>query len=324
LQSGEKEEEEEEEEEAYRFATMANQDVEIEQSGSRTNPGHGVRNTTVEDNTENGKLDRRTAKKLELSKDLGDSGKNRNLKKKEKEEQSTTTPPKARPQVVAFYKLFSFADPLDYLLMTVGTIGSVANGLTLPIMTLVLGAITNAFGDNQHDSQALIQQVSNVALKYVYLGAGAAVASYLEVTCWMITGERQAARIRSNYLKAILRQDIAFFDKETSTGEVIGRMAGDTVLIQEAIGEKVGKFQQLVSTFLGGFVVAFIRGWKLTLVMLAVLPALVLATTIMAKLLSRLSSEGQRCYAEAGNTVQQVVSSIRTVSVHKTNNHQHP
>jgi ATP-binding cassette subfamily B (MDR/TAP) protein 1 len=140
----------------------------------------------------------------------------------------------------------------------------------------------------------------------------------------MITGERQAARIRSNYLKAILRQDIAFFDKETSTGEVIGRMAGDTVLIQEAIGEKVGKFQQLVSTFLGGFAVAFIRGWKLTLVMLAVLPALVLATTIMAKLLSRLSSEGQRCYAEAGNTVQQVVSSIRTVSVHKTNNHQHP
>jgi ATP-binding cassette subfamily B (MDR/TAP) protein 1 len=140
----------------------------------------------------------------------------------------------------------------------------------------------------------------------------------------MITGERQAARIRSNYLKAILRQDIAFFDIETSTGEVIGRMAGDTVLIQEAIGEKVGKFQQLVSTFLGGFVVAFIRGWKLTLVMLAVLPALVLATTIMARLLSRLSSEGQRCYAEAGNTVQQVVSSIRTVSVHKTNNHQHP
>jgi hypothetical protein len=145
---------------------MAGQDVEIEQSGGATNPGHGVRNTTVEDNTENRKLDRRTTQELELSKDPGDSGKNRNLKKKkeEEEEQSTTAPPKARPQVVAFYKLFSFADPLDYLLMTVGTIASVANGLTLPIMTLVLGAITNAFGDNQHDSQALIQQVSNVRL----------------------------------------------------------------------------------------------------------------------------------------------------------------
>ena len=55
----------------------------------------------------------------------------------------------------------------------------------------------------------------------------------------MITGERQAARMRNLYLKTILRQDIAFFDKEITTGEVIGRMSGDTVLIQDALGEKV-------------------------------------------------------------------------------------
>lgn len=55
----------------------------------------------------------------------------------------------------------------------------------------------------------------------------------------MISGERQAARIRSLYLKTILQQDIAFYDKETNTGEVVGRMSGDTVLIQDAMGEKV-------------------------------------------------------------------------------------
>ena len=60
-----------------------------------------------------------------------------------------------------------------------------------------------------------------------------------EVACWVITGERQAARIRGLYLKAILRQDISFFDKDTNSGEVVGRMSGDTVLIQEAMGEKV-------------------------------------------------------------------------------------
>lgn len=60
-----------------------------------------------------------------------------------------------------------------------------------------------------------------------------------ELACWTVSGERQAARIRGLYLKTILRQDIAFFDNETSTGEVIGRMSGDTILIQEAIGEKV-------------------------------------------------------------------------------------
>ena len=52
----------------------------------------------------------------------------------------------------------------------------------------------------------------------------------LEVACWMVTGERQAARIRGLYLKTILKQDVAFFDMETNTEEVVRRMLGDTVL----------------------------------------------------------------------------------------------
>ena len=52
----------------------------------------------------------------------------------------------------------------------------------------------------------------------------------LEVACWMVMGERQAARIRGLNLKTILRQDVAFFDMETNTREVGGRMSGDTVL----------------------------------------------------------------------------------------------
>lgn len=59
------------------------------------------------------------------------------------------------------------------------------------------------------------------------------------MSCWMIAGERQAARIRSIYLKTILRQDVGFFDTEVNTGEIVGRMSGDTALIQEAMGEKV-------------------------------------------------------------------------------------
>lgn len=55
----------------------------------------------------------------------------------------------------------------------------------------------------------------------------------------MVSGERQSARIRGLYLENILRQDITFFDTETSTGEVVGRMSRDTILIQDAIGEKV-------------------------------------------------------------------------------------
>jgi ATP-binding cassette subfamily B (MDR/TAP) protein 1 len=130
----------------------------------------------------------------------------------------------------------------------------------------------------------------------------------------MITGERQAARIRSTYLKTILRQDIGFFDVETNTGEVVGRMSGDTVLIQDAMGEKVGKFIQLVSTFVGGFVLAFIKGWLLTLVMLTSIPLLAMAGAAMALIVTRASSRGQAAYAKAATVVEQTIGSIRTVA----------
>ncbi|MBA0772578.1 hypothetical protein Gotri_007925 [Gossypium trilobum] len=130
----------------------------------------------------------------------------------------------------------------------------------------------------------------------------------------MVTGERQAARIRGLYLKTILRQDIAFFDVETTTGEVVGRMSGDTVLIQDAMGEKVGKFLQLVSTFLGGFVIAFIRGWLLAVVMMSAIPLLVTAGGAMALIISKMVSRGQAAYAKAGTIVEETIGSIRTVA----------
>ncbi|KAJ7549945.1 hypothetical protein O6H91_07G075600 [Diphasiastrum complanatum] len=156
--------------------------------------------------------------------------------------------------------------------------------------------------------------IVQVALRFVYVGAGASFASFCGVAFWMCTGERQAARIRGLYLKAILRQDVGFFDKETTTGEVIGRMSGDTILIQEAVGEKVGKFIQLVSTFLGGFAVAFSKGWKLTLIMLSTMPLTVAAGGIMSVVISKMSSKGQVAYAEAGSIVEQIVGAIRTVA----------
>jgi hypothetical protein len=177
------------------------------------------------------------AKEWEQKHEEGGEGKQK--KKKKKKLLGKKKEGKEEEYTVPFFKLFSYADSFDHLLMVVGTVGAIANGLAMPLMTIVFGSLTNAFGNNQSDNSVLVHAVSKVALKFVYIGIGAAVASYCEVTCWMITGERQAARIRTLYLKAILRQDVPFFDQETTTGAVVGRMAGDTILIQDAIGEKV-------------------------------------------------------------------------------------
>ncbi|CDY35168.1 BnaA09g18050D [Brassica napus] len=214
-------------------------------------------------------------------------------------------------QKVAFYKLLTFADRYDIILMAVGTISAMANGLAQPIMSVLIGKIINVFGFSDHDH--MVKEVSKVAVRFLYLAVYACLVSFLQVSCWMVTGERQSARIRGLYLKTILRQDIGFFDTETNTGEVIGRMSGDTILIQESMGEKVGKFIQLISTFFGGITVACIIGRRLTVALIPCIPLIVATGGAMALIMSKMAGRGQLAYAEAENVIEQAVGSIRTV-----------
>jgi len=70
-----------------------------------------------------------------------------------------------------------------------------------------------------------------------------------------------------------------------------------------------------VSTFIGGFVVAFVKGWLLTLVMLSSIPLLATAGAFMTIIISRMATRGQSAYAKAAIVVEQTIGSIRTVSL---------
>ncbi|CAH9079456.1 unnamed protein product [Cuscuta europaea] len=196
---------------------------------------------------------------------------------------------------VALYKLlFSFADGVDVGLMILGTLGAVANGLSAPLMTLLFAQLIHAFA-TLHPS-LLLHHISQVSIKYVYLAIGSGIASFLQMSCWMISGERQASRIRGLYLQTILRQDIAFFDTQTASGEI------------------VGNFIQFISTFIGGFTIAYIKGWLLALILSSCIPILVIVGGLTASLMSKMSSRGQVAYAHAGNLAVQTIKGIRTVA----------
>ncbi|KAM3412322.1 hypothetical protein ACQJBY_003800 [Aegilops geniculata] len=211
----------------------------------------------------------------------------------------------------SFHDLFKNADAADVVLMLVGTVAALASGMSQVVMSIIFGRMVDAFGGATRDT--ILPRVDKVVLEFVYLAIGTWPACFLQISCWTVTGERQAARFRSLYLKSVLRQDMAFFDTEMKGGQVVFGTSADTILIQDAIGEKVGKFLQLLTTFIGGFTVAFIKGWLLTLVMLSTIPPLIVAAAIVSKMLSKVSSEGLASYIDAGNIVEQTIGSIRTV-----------
>ncbi|AQK44033.1 ABC transporter B family member 19 [Zea mays] len=218
---------------------------------------------------------------------------------------------KKRPeQSVAFHELFGFADPLDWLLMAAGSAGAVVHGAAMPVFFLLFGELVNGFGKNQHNLRRMTDEYS---LYFVYLGLVVCASSYLEIACWMYTGERQVGALRRRYLEAVLRQDVGFFDTDARTGDVVFSVSTDTLLVQDAIGEKVGNFIHYLATFLAGLVVGFVSAWRLALLSIAVIPGIAFAGGLYAYTLTGLTSKSRDSYANAGIIAEQAIAQVRTV-----------
>ncbi|KAF2937623.1 hypothetical protein DAI22_03g063500 [Oryza sativa Japonica Group] len=119
--------------------------------------------------------------------------------------------------------------------------------------------------------------------------------------------------MRREYLKAVLRQEIGFFDTEVSTGEVMHSISGDVAQIQEVMGEKIPGFVHHVFTFVFGYVVGFAKSWRIALAVFAVTPAMMACGMAYKAIYGGLTAKEEASYQRAGDVAQQAISSIRTV-----------
>ena len=56
---------------------------------------------------------------------------------------------------VPLHRLFAFADRTDALLMAVGTLAAVANGMAQPLMTFIFGDVIDAFGSAESSNRVV-------------------------------------------------------------------------------------------------------------------------------------------------------------------------
>ncbi|XP_057789463.1 ABC transporter B family member 1-like [Salvia miltiorrhiza] len=205
------------------------------------------------------------------------------------------------PPSVAFRELFRFADRLDYALMTIGTVGAIVHGSSLPLFLRFFADLVNSFGSNADNVDKMSQEVLKNAFYFLAVGAAIWASSWAEISCWMWSGERQSTKMRIEYLEAALNQDIQFFDTEVRTSDVVFAINTDAVMVQDAISEKLGNFLHYMATFVSGFVVGFSAVWQLALVTLAVVPLIAAFGAIHTITLAKLSSKSQEALSQAGN-----------------------
>uniref|UniRef100_A0A5F8HDW4 Multidrug resistance protein 1 n=1 Tax=Monodelphis domestica TaxID=13616 RepID=A0A5F8HDW4_MONDO len=246
--------------------------------------------------------------------DSPSDSKSKKSKKKEK-----------RPTVSAF-TMFRYSDWLDRLYMVLGTTAAIIHGSGLPLMMLVFGDMTDSFAGAGNENftslndtnssfnpfSKLEDEMTTYAYYYSGVGAGVLIAAYIQVSFWTLAAGRQIKKIRQNFFHAIMRQEIGWFDVH-DVGELNTRLTDDVSKINDGIGDKIGMLFQALATFFTGFIVGFTRGWKLTLVILAVSPVLGLSAALWAKILSSFTDRELLAYAKAGAVAEEVLAAIRTV-----------
>ncbi|OIW22050.1 hypothetical protein TanjilG_31818 [Lupinus angustifolius] len=211
--------------------------------------------------------------------------------------------------------IFTHADSQDWFLMALGFIGTIGDGFSIPLVLLITSKMMNDSGGfSINIGSDFINKMNQNAVDLLYLALGSFIACFLEGYCWTRTGERQAARMRVRYLKAVLRQEVAYFDLHvTSTSEVITSVSNDTLVIQDCLAEKAPNFLTNIAMFGGSYIIAFALLWRLAIVgfpfiILLIIPGLIYGRTLMG-----LTRKIREEYNKAGTIAEQAISSIRTV-----------
>ncbi|KAH7196128.1 P-loop containing nucleoside triphosphate hydrolase protein [Fusarium oxysporum] len=211
-----------------------------------------------------------------------------------------------------FMRVFTFSQTTDYALESIAIIAAIASGIALAIVNLVVGQFISLLSDS-HTSQpnGFMSAVQRTALYFIYIGIVRFTCTYIYASLFTFVGQRLTRNIRHEYLRAAFSQEIGFFDQVQ--GSISMQATSNGKLIQAGIGEKLGMLVQAMATFIAAFVIAFISQWKLTLIIIGMVPVLLIVVGGVAGLDAQIEADILKIHAEAGSYAETTLAGVRTV-----------
>ncbi|GIZ49099.1 hypothetical protein CKM354_001213800 [Cercospora kikuchii] len=222
---------------------------------------------------------------------------------------------KQLPASRAYLRVFSYGSPTILTLQAVAVIAACGSGVALAMVNLVLGnfiTLLSGFSSGREIPDDFLSAATEQSLYFVYIGIARFGCIYLYSTIMTYAALRIGRELRHDYLRSALRQDISFFDYG-SAGSISMQATSNGRLIQLGISEKLGQIIQAVATFIAAFAIAFASQWKLTLILLCVVPALILMVGTAGGIDAGIETQMLKVYAQAAAFTESTLSSIRVI-----------
>uniref|UniRef100_H2ZR92 Bile salt export pump n=1 Tax=Ciona savignyi TaxID=51511 RepID=H2ZR92_CIOSA len=213
---------------------------------------------------------------------------------------------------VPFGRVISLNKP-ELFYIIVGCIAAAVNGGIQPCFAILFSEILGVFALTDPVEQT--NRVTLYSLLFVAIGVAAFIANILQASSFAKSGEELTSRLRAMGFKAMLRQEIGYFDDHfNSTGALTTRLATDASKVQGCTGVRAGSAIQSVFALGVALGIAFAYGWQLTLLTLAFVPFMIIAGLLTMKILTGQSGQESKAYEAAGSIATEATLNIRTVA----------
>ena len=158
----------------------------------------------------------------------------------------------------------------------------------------------------------LLEKINQIALLLLGVFFLNAVFSFFRIYTFAIVTQKTLASLRQATYNQLIRLKMQFFS-ERRVGELNSRISSDIALLQETFTTTIAEFlRQILIIFIGVALLAYLS-IKLTLLMLALVPVVVIVAVIFGKKIRGLSKEAQNQVADSNVIVEETLQGIATV-----------
>ncbi|KAK1977029.1 ABC transporter type 1, transmembrane domain-containing protein, partial [Colletotrichum cereale] len=211
-------------------------------------------------------------------------------------------------------RIVTYLGPKERVLETVAVAAAIASGCGLALVNLVLGWVITVVTDyilGKSTQDQFMDYVTKHCFYFIYIGARRLVCTYIYMKLLTYSAYHLARNVPRRFLRAALSQSISFFD--TNSSSVSTKAATNGNLIQSGVAEKLMICFQAVGTCAAAFVIAFESYWKMTLILMCVLPTLVLVVGIVATLESKIETSMLDVFSDTASYAESLLSTLPTV-----------
>ena len=209
-------------------------------------------------------------------------------------------------RLAPFGRLFPYLRPYRVRMAAAALLVMGAAGVNLSMLWVIRRLVDTVLV--QRDAAALNTAIAELGALFLVQGLLIMGHSYLTASA----GQRIMADFRTHLFDHLQGLSLGFFARQR-TGELMSRLMNDVGALQTALTEIPIDLAKQVVTLVGGLAILFVMNWRLCLLILLLLPALVLIARFFGRRLKALSTGIQDETARASTILEEVLSGIRIV-----------